>query len=194
MVECITTMGSSNLKFDYKPAIDYKPRIQFFFFFSFSFQKGKIKKRSLTLGFNWKARVCFSETTSFSLTSCLASSLSINGFLSNSSWASKELMQKQEPDPEERQKQSNTLPKLSFPISLDPYFPRNTGYLQRLSETTPHRNPQIFFLETQIWSKLKGMTEFIGNIKSFTETHKCMGRTEAVTEIFPERSKWSRKM
>jgi len=67
------------------------------------------------LGFNWKAKVWFPETTSFNLSNWLLS-LAINGLLSNSSWVSAEFMQKQELEQEVIQKQSNTLPKLSFPI------------------------------------------------------------------------------
>lgn len=75
-----------------------------------------ILEKILTLGFNWKANVCFPATTSFNLSNWLFS-LVMSGFCSNSSWCSTEFMQKQELDPEERQRLSSILPRLSLPIS-----------------------------------------------------------------------------
>lgn len=77
-----------------------------------------IETRSTTiLGFNWKARVWLPPTTSFNLSSWdfLWSESLINGFFSSNSSLSRVFMQKQE-HPVETLKQSNTLPKLSFPI------------------------------------------------------------------------------
>lgn len=70
--------------------------------------------REITLGFNWKASVCFSETKSFNLITC-PFSFSTRGFLSKSSSSTK-FMQRQEFEPEERQKRSKTLPNVIFPI------------------------------------------------------------------------------
>jgi len=79
------------------------------------------EKRNLTLGFNWKAKVCFPSTTSLSL-SLRSLPLSIKGLLSNSSSSSNsmELTQKHVFEQEERQNLSNTQP--SLPISTFHYY------------------------------------------------------------------------
>lgn len=81
------------------------------------------EKRSLTLGFNWKAKVCFPSTRSFSLT-LRSLPLSIKGLLSNSSSNSEEFTQKQVFEQEGRQNLSNIQP--SFPISTFYYYESHT--------------------------------------------------------------------
>lgn len=82
------------------------------------------EKRRLTLGFNWKANVCFPSTRSLSL-SLRSLPLSIKGLLSNSSSSnSMELTQKQVFEQEGRHNLSNIQP--SFPISTFYYYQYHT--------------------------------------------------------------------